>query len=356
VAGARVVRAFGLQGRLEADFARENDRLTSERSEAARWLAMASPLMELLGGVAAGLVFVTSASALREGRMSGGALLSFLTALFLQYTPIKRLSHVHSQIQQGLAAAARLFEIIDSPGEQAVWRGARRLARAQGRIELRGVRVRRDGREILSGVSLRLEPGERVAVVGESGAGKTTLLSLLLGFVTPDEGEVLLDGINVRDLRLEDLRRQIAVVAQETVLFAGSLEENVRCARPGASDAEVLAALLSAQLGPLVEALPEGVRAFLAEGGQPLSAGERQRVAIARALLKDAPVVLLDEATSSLDSGTELRLHGALARLIEGRTVLIVSHRRAGLRLAQRCVRLRGGRIEEERLENAPAA
>jgi ATP-binding cassette subfamily B protein len=141
------------------------------------------------------------------------------------------------------------------------------------------------------------------------------------------------------------------VVAQETVLFAGTLEENVRCARPEAPAAEVLAALRSAQLGDLVEALPQGVLTRLSEGGLPLSAGERQRVAIARALLKDAPVVLLDEATSALDAGTERRLHGALARLIEDRTVLIVSHRRAGLRLAQRCVLLHQGRIEPERLE-----
>jgi ABC-type multidrug transport system fused ATPase/permease subunit len=216
---------------------------------------------------------------------------------------------------------------------------------------MRGVRLRRDGREILGGVTLGLEPGERVAVVGASGAGKTTLLSLLLGFVEPDEGEILLDGVDVRELRLEDLRRQLAVVAQETILFAGTLEENVRCARVGASDAEVLAALRSAQLGDLVQDLPDGVRTRLSEGGLPLSAGERQRVAIARALLKDAPVVLLDEATSSLDMGTELRLQEALARLVEGRTVLIVSHRRAGLRLAQRCVRLHQGRIEPERLE-----
>jgi subfamily B ATP-binding cassette protein MsbA len=348
IAGARVVRAFGLQRRLEADFARENDWLTGERTEAARWLALASPLMELLGGVAAALVFVAGADALRDGRMSGGALLSFLTALFLQYTPIKRLSHVHSQVQQGLAASCRLFEIIDSPGEESLWRGARPLRRARGGIELRRVTVRRGGRAILQGASLRLEPGERVALVGASGAGKTTLLSLLLGFVTPDAGEVVLDGVNARELRLADLRRQISLVSQETVLFAGSLEENVRCARPDASEAEVAEALRSAQLGDLVEALPEGARTRLSEGGLPLSAGERQRLAIARALLKDAPIVLLDEATSALDPGTERRLHAALERLIEGRTALIVTHRRAGLRLAGRCVRLRGGRIEAE--------
>ena len=347
IAGARVVRAFGLQGRLEADFAAQNDRLTEERREAARWLALASPLMELLGGVAAALVFVASARALASGAMSGGALLSFLTALFLQYTPIKRLSHVHSQVQQGLAAAGRLFELIDAPGEQATWRGAARLGRARGEIEFRAVRVIRQGRAILDGVDLRVRAGERVAIAGASGAGKTTLLSLLLGFVQADEGQVRLDGVEVRDLALDDLRSHISVVAQETVLFAGTLADNVRCARPLADDAAVLDALRAAQLEDLLRLLPRGMHTRLAEGGLPLSAGERQRVAVARALLKDAPVVLLDEATSALDARTERRLQEALARLVRGRTVLIVSHHREGMRLTGRVVWLRRGRIEE---------
>jgi ABC-type multidrug transport system fused ATPase/permease subunit len=336
-----------LQDRLEADFAAQNDRLTEERREAARWLALASPLMELLGGVAAALVFVASARALASGAMSGGALLSFLTALFLQYTPIKRLSHVHSQVQQGLAAAGRLFELIDAPGEQATWRGAARLGRARGEIEFRAVRVIRQGRPILDGVDLRVRAGERVAIAGASGAGKTTLLSLLLGFVQADEGQVRLDGVEVRDLALDNLRSHISVVAQETVLFAGTLADNVRCARPLADDAAVLDALRAAQLEDLLRLLPLDMHTRLAEGGLPLSAGERQRVAVARALLKDAPVVLLDEATSALDARTERRLQEALARLVRGRTVLIVSHHREGMRLAGRVVWLRRGRIEE---------
>jgi len=356
IAAARVVRAFGLQSRLEEGFQAENGRLTAERQEAARWLALASPLMEWLGGVAAALVFVASARALQEGTMTGGALLSFLTALFLQYAPIKRLSHVHSQVQQGLAAAARLFELIDAPGEEAAWPGRRRLQRAVGDIEFRNVRLARQGRTILDGVNLRLEPGGRVLISGASGAGKTTLLSLLLGFVRADAGEVRLDGVNVGDLALADLRRQISVVGQETVLFAGTLADNLRCARPEASNAEILSALRAAQLEDLVERFPAGIHTRLLEGGAPLSAGERQRVAIARALLKNAPVVLLDEATSALDPLTEQRLHAALERLVHGRTVLIVSHRREAMRLAPRRVRLVRGRIEEVVPSAAPPA
>lgn len=354
VAGARVVRAFGLQARLEAEFRARNRRLTEERQEAARWLAMASPLMELLGGVAAALVFVASARSLAEGSMSAGALLSFLAALFLQYAPIKRLSHVHSQVQQGLAAAARLFELAEAPPEDRQWRGRRRLARARGEVEFRSVRLARQGRVILDGVDLHLRAGERVALAGASGAGKTTLLSLLLGFTRPDQGEVRLDGIDVRDIALADLRAQVSVVAQETVLFAGTLAENVRCARPEAADAEVEAALRAAQLGELLERLPQGSRTLLGEGGRPLSVGERQRVSIARALLKDAPVVLLDEPTSALDPSTEERLQEALDRLVRGRTVLVVSHRREGSRLAERRLRLRRGRLEEVATEPAP--
>ncbi|MEE9219450.1 MAG: ABC transporter ATP-binding protein, partial [Acidobacteriota bacterium] len=347
VVGARVVRAFGLQDMLAAAFRSENERLTRDRLEGARCLAFASPFMEFLGGVAAALVFVVSARALEAGTMTAGALLSFLTALFLQYTPVKRLSHVHSQIQQGLAASARLFEIIDVPSEQSRWPGRGRLGRARGELEFRHVRVRRRGLWVLDDLCLEVRPGERVAIAGPSGAGKTTLLSLLLGFLRAEAGQVRVDGVDVESLALEDLRAQFSVVAQETVLFAGTLAENVRCARPGASDDEVRAALEAAQLAELLAALPEGMHTRLPEGGASLSAGERQRLAIARALLKDAPIVLLDEATSNLDRATERRVLEALCGLMRGRTVLIVSHHRAGLELADRVVWLSRGRLEE---------
>ncbi|MEE9229662.1 MAG: ABC transporter transmembrane domain-containing protein [Acidobacteriota bacterium] len=349
VTGARVVRAFGLQRHLEEGFRVENENLSRDRLEAARSLAFASPFMEFLGAIAAALVFVVSARALEAGTMTGGALLSFLTALFLQYTPVKRLSHVHSQIQQGLAASARLFELIDTPGENSMWPGRGQLVRARGALEFRGVRVWRGGRAILDGVNLCIQPGERIAIAGASGAGKTTLLSLLLGFVEPDEGGILLDGVDVRDLSLQSLRAQFSVVAQETMLFAGTLSDNVHCARSGASELEVRAAMRAAQLDDLLRRLRDGVHTRLGEGGAPLSAGERQRVAVARAVLKDAPIVLLDEATSNLDRRTEQRLFVALRKLMRGRTVLIVSHHSTGMSLAERYVTLEQGKIREGR-------
>ena len=349
VTGARVVRAFGLQAQLEEGFRVENENLSRDRLEAARCLAFASPFMEFLGAIAAALVFVVSARALEAGTMTAGALLSFLTALFLQYTPVKRLSHVHSQIQQGLAASARLFELIDAPDENSLWPGRGQLVRARGALEFRGIRVWRRGRAILDGVNLCIQPGERIAIGGASGAGKTTLLSLLLGFVEPDEGSILLDGIDVRDLSLLSLRAQFSVVAQETMLFAGTLSENVHCARSDASEMEVRAAMRAAQLDDLLRRLPDGVQTQLWEGGAPLSAGERQRVAVARAVLKDAPIVLLDEATSNLDRRTEQRLLVAVRRLMRGRTVLIVSHHRTGMSLAERYVTLEQGKIQEGR-------
>ncbi|WP_376088998.1 ABC transporter transmembrane domain-containing protein [Roseomonas sp. CCTCC AB2023176] len=293
------------------------------------------------------------------GRLTGGELSAFVFYAVLVATSVTTLSELWGEVQRAAGGAERLGEFLEEvpairPPEQplplpAVVRGR------SGRLVFDDVRFRypaRPDRSALDGVSVRVEPGETVALVGPSGAGKTTLFQLALRFHDPESGRVTLDGVDLRNAEPEAVRARIGLVAQEPVVFGASAADNIRYGRPGATDEEVRAAVQAADAGFLLD-LPQGLDSFLGEKGVRLSGGQRQRLAIARAVLRDAPVLLLDEATSALDAESEAAVQAALGRLAEGRAVLVIAHRLATVRRADRIVVLEEGRIVAEGTHDA---
>ena len=277
-----------------------------------------------------------------------GSFLGFLTAMGMLVAPLKRLININAVVQRGIAAGASLFEILDQPGEADT--GTKTIARARGDVAYRGVSFRYDASKgrALHNVTLDVPAGSTVAVVGQSGSGKSTLVSLLPRFYEPDEGAVLLDGEEVRRYTLRDLRRQIGLVSQDVVLFDDTIANNIAYgALAGRSRAEVERAAEAAYVTEFAASLPQGLDTRVGERGALLSGGQRQRIAIARALLKDAPVLILDEATSALDTESERRIQAALARLMHGRTTLVIAHRLSTVERADRIVVLREGSIVE---------
>ncbi|MGH7894768.1 MAG: ABC transporter ATP-binding protein, partial [Candidatus Binatia bacterium] len=300
--------------------------------------------------VAAGTAAVMwiGASRALAGTMSIGDMLIFLGYLALLYTPIAAASHTVGVVQAALAGIRRVFEILDRP--ETVTSGPRPLpaSEVRGAIHFEGVSFSYDGnREVLSDVSVAVPAGATIALVGPTGAGKTTLASLLPRFYDPSRGRILLDGVDLREFRLDDLRRSIAMVLQPPIVFAATLGENVAYGKPGASAEEIARAAEAAQLAPLLTRLPEGLATPIGEGGATLSEGEKQRLTIARALLRDAPILIMDEPTASLDAETESLLMAGLASLVRGRTTFLIAHRLATVRNADIILVLRDGRIIE---------
>jgi subfamily B ATP-binding cassette protein MsbA len=275
------------------------------------------------------------------------AFLGFITAMGMLFAPLKRLININVVVQRGIAAAAGLFEILDQPGEPDT--GTQTLGRARGEVSYRGVSFRYEGKErALHDVSLDVPAGSTVALVGQSGSGKSTLVSLLPRFYDPEQGAVLLDGEDVRHYALRDLRRQIALVSQDIVLFDDTVANNIAYGALGRrSRKEIERAAEAAYVAEFAAALPQGLDTRVGERGALLSGGQRQRIAIARALLKDAPVLILDEATSALDTESERRIQAALNELMRGRTTLVIAHRLSTVEKADRIVVMRDGAIVE---------
>lgn len=306
-----------------------------------------SPVVETLGlvGVAAAIAF--AGRAISRGELTGEALLSFLAALMLMYPPLKSLAATSQHLLQGLAGAQRVFEILDSPAR--VPEPAQAPPPAFERsLALRGVGFAyQPGAPVLAGLDLEVAKGRTLALVGESGAGKSTVAALLLRFVDPQQGAVEIDGRDARSMRLADLRRLFAYVPQEPVLFAGTIRDNVACAREGASDAELEAALKAAHAWDFVARAPGGLSAPVGERGAGLSGGERQRIALARALLAGAPIIVLDEATSALDSASEALVQQGVDALLAERTAVVIAHRLTTVQRADEIAVLAGGRVVE---------
>ena len=274
--------------------------------------------------------------------------MSYLTAMIMLFTPVKRITTVTQILQRGLAAAESVFTLLDSPEETN--KGRQTLTRARGelRFEQVGFRYPQGEREALEHITLHIRPGETVALVGGSGSGKTTLANLVPRFYDPQSGRITLDGIPLPDLELGNLRRQIAMVNQDVVLFNGTLADNIAYARPGASREEIVEAAKAANAMEFISTLPEGFDTLIGENGTRLSGGQRQRIAIARALIKDAPILILDEATSALDTQSERLVQAALDELMKHRTTLVIAHRLSTIEKADRIVVMRDGRIVEE--------
>ena len=348
--GHRIVKAFGAERHEGRKFDQVSYRLYRINMKVTSSLAALPPLMEVLGGLfAAGLLWYASRE-ITTGQMTSGEFTAFLAALFLSYGPIKKLSHVNASLQQAIAAAQRIFETLDLHTETRDRPGAKPVEPLRQAIEFRDVSFAYEGdggRHILRRVSFTVGSGQMVAIVGLSGAGKTTLVNLLPRFYDVTAGAILVDGVDIRDATLRSLRAQIGIVAQETVLFDDTIATNIAYAAPGASWEAIEAAARTAHAHEFIVSLPEQYDTRVGERGQRLSGGQRQRIAIARALLKNSPILILDEATSSLDAESELLVQDALAKLMIDRTSFVIAHRLSTVRRADTIIVLEEGRVVE---------
>jgi subfamily B ATP-binding cassette protein MsbA len=311
--------------------------------------ASASSVVQWLGAAALAVILLVAGHEAMLGRMSAGTFVSIMMAMMALIPSLKRITNVQSAVQRGIAASERLFAVLDEPEESDT--GTVPLARARGEIEFREASVRYEGQptSALDGISFRASPGTVTAIVGRSGSGKSTLIRLLPRFYEPSGGQVLLDGRPLSDYRLEDLRRQIALVGQRVMLFDGSVAENIAYGAAGAPDADaVRRAADAANASEFIARLPQGIDTQIGENGALLSGGQRQRVAIARAMLKDAPILILDEATAALDNESERLVQEALEHLIPDRTTLVIAHRLSTVEHADQVLVLDEGRLVEQ--------
>ncbi|MFN2445168.1 MAG: ABC transporter ATP-binding protein [Vicinamibacterales bacterium] len=348
--GHRIVKAFGAESREAAKFERASHELYRTYMKVTGVLSALPPLMEFLGGVAIAGALWYGSREIAEGRLTAGGFTSFVAALLLMYGPIKKLSRVNANLQQAVAASERIFELLDTHTEVAESPDAVMLAPLSDAIELRDVTFAyEDGqsRQALRGVSFCVNAGRMVAIVGRSGAGKTTLVNLLPRFYDVTGGAILIDGLDIRRTSIASLRAQIGIVTQETVLFDDTVADNIAYGVPGASLDQIEAAARAAHAHDFIAALPDGYKTTIGERGQRLSGGQRQRLAIARALLKNPPILILDEATSSLDSESERLVQDALSTLMLNRTSFVIAHRLSTVRRADAIIVLERGRMVE---------
>ncbi len=348
IVGQRVIKAFGGQEMERDNFERINRKNRALQMKMIATSAASVPVVQFLGAATLALVIYLATEQSMRDAISAGDFVSFITAMMLLMPPLKRLTSVNASLQRGIAAAESIFDLLDEPGERDT--GTLTLERARGEIVYDRVSFSYDpdkGR-VLDGVSLEVRPGETLAIVGRSGSGKSTLVNLLPRFYDPDEGSIRLDGHDLREYRLADLRRQISVVGQEVVLFNDTLARNIAYGRTGEVDeAAIRRAAEMANALEFIEQLPQGFDTPVGEKGVLLSGGQRQRIAIARALLKDAPILVLDEATSALDTESERAIQDALERLMSGRTTLVIAHRLSTVENASRILVLDRGRVVE---------
>jgi subfamily B ATP-binding cassette protein MsbA len=347
IRGHRIIQGFGMEDYEVSRLTGALRRLLRVDLRTARAVAATPAVMELLGAIFSAAVLAFAGWRITEGRLTPGDLMVVLVSLSLIFTGVKRLSQMNNELQQALAAARRVFHMMDLGIEVREREGARELPPFREELRFEGVSFAYGDRPVLHDLDLRVRAGEIHALVGPSGAGKTTLVSLIPRFYDPNAGRVCIDGIDLRDVTLGSLRGQVALVTQETILFSGSVRDNIAYGRDDVSLERVEAAARDANAHDFVAELPRGYDTPVGEGGARLSAGQRQRITIARALLKDAPILILDEATSALDTESEAKVQAALDRLMEGRTCVVIAHRLSTVRRATRIHVLEEGTVVE---------
>jgi len=350
LSGQQVVKSFGAESLESLRFRNAAQRLRRSSLRYVAQQALASPIIEFFGALTIVGLLTYARIRIQQGAMTTGAFTSFVIALLFIMEPVKRLTGIHNIFQQALGASQKVFEYLDRVETIFEKPGARELAEFRQAIVFENISFRYPSAPegfLLNHVSLDVKAGEIVALVGPSGAGKTTLANLTPRFYDVTDGRVMMDGIDVRDLKLSSLRAKIGIVAQDTFLFNDTVLNNLRYGRRDASDEDVREAARNALADEFIEKLPEGYNTIIGERGAKLSGGQRQRIAIARALLKNAPVLILDEATSHLDTESEMLVQKALSNLINGRTVIVIAHRLSTIRRADKIVVLDKGAITE---------
>jgi subfamily B ATP-binding cassette protein MsbA len=348
LAAVRVVKIFGIQRQMEARFETENREVLRTEMHTAFTRAINSPIVGCTIGLALIAILMLGGQEIQAGRMTGGDLMAFILLLQSVSSAVNRISRINLSLQQASAAARRHRELIEVDDQLPIVDDPITLDDIEGRIDFENVSFSYLGRSpALCNIAITIEPGEVVAFAGPSGAGKTTIANLIPRLYDPTEGRVLIDGIDVREMDPQRLRRHMSIVPQETLLFGGTVRENISYGRPDATDEEIIAAAKAANAHGFISQLPEGYDTQVGERGTQLSGGQRQRVAIARAVVRNPRIMILDEATSSLDNESETAIHRALDTILAGRTAIIIAHRLSTIRDADRIVVLDGGSIEE---------
>jgi len=347
--GIRVVKAYGMESAESSYIEQQINTIFNLIYKATRIKSASHPIMEILAGFAIVCVIAYGGWQVMKGTRTAGDFASFVFALFLVYDPLKRLSNLNSSLQEGLAASFRIFQILDMPPQIQNVENPRTLIRVLGDIEFRDVSFdyQNQKRVVLDHLSFAAKAGQTIALVGASGAGKSTIINLIPRFYDITQGDILIDGVNIKELDLGVLRQQIALVSQEIALFDRSIFDNIAYSEASASMDDVVKAAKNAAAHEFIERLPQGYDTHVGENGVRLSGGQRQRIAIARAMLKDAPILLLDEATSALDTDSERQIQDALSRLMKGRTTILVAHRLSTVIDADRIYVLEHGRLVE---------
>lgn len=349
ITGNRIVKAFTKEEYESKRFLQQVTRLFVLTMRDAKYRCMQHPMMEFIGGCAIAMIIWFGGKEVIGGNMTPGTFFAFLTALIAAYEPVKSVTKINSVIQQGLAAATRVYAILDIEPEIRDKKDAIPLPLFSSQIECRNLNFSYDNENfVLSNINLTVPVGEALAIVGPSGGGKTTITNLIPRFLDLKEGSILIDGIDIRDVTVASLRNQIAMVTQQTILFNDTVRNNIAYGDQQAPEEQIHEAAKAAFAYDFIQALPKGFDTIIGEGGARLSGGQQQRISIARAILKNAPILILDEATSALDTESEREVQKALENLMKDRTTLVIAHRLSTIKNADRIIVIKDGAIVEQ--------
>ena len=349
ISGIRIVKAYNMEEHEKRRFSTDNRRYYRNWMKRIAVRAVSSPLMELIAGLSGAFILWYGGMKVVAGTLSAGDFASFILAVGMLYSPIRKLNTVNIEIQEGIAAAKRIFNVLDTMPEIADKPDAVDLGVVDGEFEFQDVSFTYTGEEYaLRGVSFKAEKGSRIALVGESGSGKTTIANLLPRLFETTSGRIIVGGNDIRNVTMKSLRMNIAMVTQEMVLFNDTIRANIAYGTENASEESVIEAARAAHAHEFIMQMPQGYDTIVGESGVRLSGGQRQRICIARAIVRDAPILILDEATSSLDTESEREVQAALERLMKNRTTLIIAHRLSTIIRADRIIVLHKGKIVEQ--------
>ncbi len=349
LASIRIVQGLAQEEQQNDRFQAQSQSSLRSYLEGVRYQARVAPLVDVFAAVGLALVMWFGATHVIEGHLTTGDMVVFFAYVTNLYSPMKALSRLSYVTSKASVGAERIADIMGVSSEVNNRQGSREVSQLKGEIEFRDVSFEyQSGQSVLSRINLRIAPGEKIAIVGATGAGKSTLISLVPRLYDPSSGTVSIDAEDIRNYSVQSLRAQISLVLQDSLLFSGTIRENIAFGRPDASDKEIVAAAVVANVAEFIDVLPDGYETLVAEGGTTLSGGQKQRIAIARAILRGSPILILDEPTSGLDAASERTVIDALERAARGRTTLLIAHRLTTVRLADRIIVLDKGRIVEE--------